>query len=83
MISPDKHDQALDAINAVLVYARAMAASGAPYGDLVAILDVAEYLPTLFLQRDDQTAHFRGVLFDNAQRFEGFQAALERFDRAT
>ncbi len=83
MISPDKHDRALDAINAVLVYARAMAASGAPYDELVAMLDAAEYLPTLFLRTDDQTDHFRGVLLDNAQRFPGFQAALERFDRVT
>lgn len=83
MISQDKHDRALDAINAVLVYARTMAASGAPYDELVALLDAAEYLPTLFLRRDDQTEHFRAVLVDNAQRFPGFQAALERFDKGT
>jgi hypothetical protein len=81
MIRPDKHDRALDAINAVLVYARTMAASGAPYDDLVAILDTAEYLPTLFLRRDDQTEHFRTMLLDGAQRFPGLQAALERFER--
>lgn len=81
MIRQDKHDRALDAINAVLVHARMMAASRAPHEELVAMLDAAEYLPTLFLHRDDQTEHFRAVLLDNAQRFPGFQAALERFDR--
>lgn len=81
MISHEKHDRALDAINAVLVHARMMAATGAPNDELVAILDAAEYLPTLFLRQDDQTEHFRAVLLDNARRFPGFQAALERFDR--
>ena len=81
MISPEKHDRALAAINAVLVHARMMAATGAPSEELVAILDVAEYLPTLFLLADDQTAHFRAVLRDNAQKFPGCQSALERFDR--
>jgi hypothetical protein len=81
MISREKHDRALEAINAVLVHARMMAASGAPYEELVAVLDAAEYLPTLFLRHDDQTEHFRAVLLDNVQRFPGFQAALELFDR--
>jgi hypothetical protein len=81
VIRQDKHDRALEAINAVLVYARTMAASSASYDDLIAILDAAEYLPTLFLQGDDQTEHFRAVLADNAGRFPGFSAALERFDR--
>ncbi len=82
MISQDKHDRALDAINAVLVYARTMAAERAAYEDLVAVLDAAEYLPTLFLRRDDQTDHFRAVLADNARKYPAFQAALERFDKS-
>ena len=81
MIRADKHDRALDAINAVLIHARMMAASRAPYEDLVAVLDGAEYLPTLFLRKDDQTVHFRETLSDLAAKFPAFQAALERFDR--
>ena len=81
MIRQDKHDRALDAINAVLVHVRMMVASRAPYEDLLAVLDTAEYLPTLFLRRDDQTDHFRAVLSENAQKFPAFQAALERFDK--
>jgi hypothetical protein len=80
MIREDKHDRALDAINAVLVHARMMAASRAAYEDLVAVLDTAEYLPTLFLRKDDQTDHFRAVLLDNSHKFAAFKAALERFD---
>jgi hypothetical protein len=81
MITEAKHDRALEAINAVLVHARAMAASRVPYEDLVEVLDALEYLPTLFLRHDDQTDQFRAVLADNAQKFPGFQTALERFDR--
>lgn len=80
MIRPEKYDRALQAINAVLIGARAMAASRAPYEELVDLLDVAEYLPSLCLRSDDQTEHFRDVLADNAQRFPAFQAALDRFD---
>ena len=81
MIRQDKHDRALDAINAVLVHARTMAASHAAYEDLAAVLDVAEYLPTLFLRKEDMTDHFRDVLRDSATKYPAFQAGLERFDR--
>jgi hypothetical protein len=58
-----------------------MAASRAAYEDLAAVLDVAEYLPTLFLRREDMTDHFRNVLSDSAAKYPAFQAGLERFDR--
>jgi hypothetical protein len=81
MIRQDKHDRALDAINAVLVHARMMAASHAAYDDLVAVLDTAEYLPTLFLRKEDMTDHFRGMLSDFAGKYPAFQSALDRFDK--
>jgi hypothetical protein len=81
MIRSDKQKQALEAINIVLSYARMMAASHAAYDDLVAVLDVAEYLPTLFLRTDDMTDHFRDTLKDHAARYSAFQAGLEKFDR--
>lgn len=81
MIRPDKHDRALEAINAVLVHARLMAASHAAFDDLVAVLDVAEYLPTLFLRTEDMTDHFRDMLNDSAAKYAAFRAALERFDK--
>jgi hypothetical protein len=81
MIREDKHDRALDALHAVLVYARMMATKRVGYDDLVEVLDVAEYLPTLFLRTDDQTEHFRQQLFDHAHKYPAFQAALEQFDK--
>jgi hypothetical protein len=81
MIRQDKHDRALEAIHRVLVAARFMATRQAPYEDLVAVLDIAEYLPTLFLRKDDQTDHFRDMLADNAKKYEGLNLALEIFDR--
>jgi hypothetical protein len=82
MIRSDKHERALEAINAVLVYARMMAASREDYDDLVAVLDVAELLPTLFLRQEDMTDQFRSLLSESAARFPGFQSALERFDKS-
>ncbi len=81
MISPEKHDRALEAINAILVHARMMAAANASSEELVAVLDVAEYLPMLFLRKEDMTEHFRQMLADIAPKNAAFQAALERFDR--
>jgi hypothetical protein len=81
VIRPEKHDRAIDAINAVIVHARMMASSHASYDDLVAVLDVAEYLPTLFLRKEDMTDHFRNMLNDSAAKYPAFQAGLERFDK--
>jgi hypothetical protein len=81
MIRPDKHDRALEAINAVLIHARMMAASRAAFDDLVSVLDVAEYLPTLFLRKADMTDHFRDTLREYAPKYVAFQAALEKFEK--
>jgi hypothetical protein len=81
MIRPEKHDAALEAINAVLVHARMMAAQHASYDDLVAVLDIAEYLPMLFTRKEDMTEHFREALTGAAPKYAAFQAALERFDK--
>ena len=82
MIRPDKHDCALDAIHMLLVYARRMAASHAAYDQLVAVLDVAEYLPMLFLRKEDMTDHLHDTLREFAGKYPGFQAALERFEKS-
>jgi len=58
-----------------------MAASHASYDDLVAVLDAAEYLPSLLLRKEDMTDQFREVLSDGAAKYPAFQAALDRFDK--
>jgi tRNA-dihydrouridine synthase len=81
MIRLEKHDRALEAIHALLVHARMMAGSHAAYEDLVEVLDIAEYLPTLFFGSVDLTDHFREMLREHAPKYSAFQAALERFDK--
>lgn len=80
MIRSDKHDRALQAINAVLAEARFMAGTHAAYDELVAVLDVAEYLPMLFLRADDQTDHFRATLLALAAKFPRTGLAVQHFD---
>lgn len=81
MIRAEKQALALEAINVVIVYARMMAGARAPYDDLIAVLDVAEYLPSLFLEAEDRTEYFREVLFEGASKWPAFRAALARFDK--
>ena len=78
MIRPDKRDDALRAINRLLVYARMMAADKAPHEDIFNVLDVAELLPMLFLEERDRTEFFREMLTDT--RYPAFVAALDVFD---
>jgi hypothetical protein len=79
MIAADKERGALAAINAVLVLARSMAYEGTS-GELVDVLDVAEYLPMLMLEQTDRTAEFREQLVGLATKRPQFALAVERFD---
>ncbi len=80
MIAAEKERVALWSLNAVLVIARAMAYEKAPHELLAEVLDTAEYLPLLLLHAADETAHFRDMLADLADRDARFQIAVDRFD---
>ncbi len=75
----NKQRNALAALNAILVLARELARQGHS-ADLVAILDVAEYLPMLMLDDKDGTAAFRSNLVELARKRPQFEMALWRFD---
>lgn len=80
MIRPEKYENALLALNAVLVWARKMAYEKADYEQIAEVLDAAEELPTLFIRKDDMTDYFRDVLLMLASKYQGFGLAVERFD---
>lgn len=80
MIRPEKYEDAMRALNAVLVWARQMAYEKASHEELAEVLDVAEELPTLFLQKDDLTDYFRASLQGLAGKYPRFGLAIERFD---
>ena len=80
MIRPEKYENALRALNAVLVWARQMAYEKASQEQLAEVLDVAEELPTLFIQKEDMTDYFRQALQGLAEKYPGFGLAVERFD---
>jgi hypothetical protein len=79
MIASDKHDNALTAINAVLVLARSLAHEGRG-SEVAEVLDVAEYLPMLMLEPTDRTAEFREQLVGLATKDPKFALAVDRFD---
>jgi hypothetical protein len=79
MIDAQKQRNALWAINAVLVHARALAYAGKA-SEVAEVLDVAEYLPALMLEPRDRTAEFRGQLVGLAAKRPDFQLAVHRFD---
>ena len=80
MIRPEKYENALRALNTVLVCARQMAYEKASHDQLADVLDVAEELPTLFLRKDDMTSYFRDALQGLAAKHAGFGLAVETFD---
>lgn len=74
-------NNALAAMNAVLVAARAMAQDGCPHDHVVDVLDVAEYLPRLLAEPVDRSAEFREQLVGLASKYPSCTFALERFDK--
>ena len=80
MVSEEKLKDALYAINAVLVQARAMAFEQRPYETIARVLDEAEILPMLITRKDDRTDEFRSHLEELVRVDEGFVQALQRFD---
>ncbi len=80
MISADKSQNALRALNHVLVLARKMAYDGVEHRSIAEVLDVAEYLPQLLADEHDQTALFGEHLGDLAARWPQFGSAVEIFE---
>ncbi|WP_437960302.1 hypothetical protein WME76_12120 [Sorangium sp. So ce119] len=81
MVRDEKLANALYALNAVLVVARHMAASGRAASDIAEVLDTAEYLPRLLAEAEDRTEEFRENLVSLASKYTDFTVALERYDR--
>lgn len=58
MIRQEKFNNALAALNAMLVTARTLAYDKRPHAQLVTVLDAAEYLPRLISGEQDQLKPF-------------------------
>lgn len=83
MIPPKQTQQALRALNHVLVLARKMAYDHVSHSEIADVLDVAEYLPQLVAADDDRSAAFRQNLEGLATRWPDFTSALHYFDAPT
>lgn len=80
MVRKDRFNNALAALNAVLVTARTLAYEQRPHEEIANVLDAAEYLPRLLAEEEDQTDAFRETLVGLTSINIGFNFALERFD---
>ncbi len=80
MIRQDKFENALYALQNVLVFARTMAYKGKTHKEIADILDSAEYLPYLVVSEKDETENFRNHLLSIADK-HGCHSCIERFDR--
>lgn len=79
MITPDKLPNALYALQGVLIRARAMAHEPDKAKELAALLDYAEYLPSLMAKQTDETSNFRATLEEVGKRYQ-CAFVLQRFD---
>jgi hypothetical protein len=80
MIADGRLNDALYALNAVLVQARFMAFEQRPHEIIAQVLDEAELLPMLIARKDDTTDEFRAHLEELIRIDEAFSCALQRFD---
>lgn len=80
MISTARFQNALRALNHVLVSVRKMAYDRIDQQDIADVLDIAEYLVRLLADEGDQTDAFRSCLCDLASRWPDLGPALEFFD---
>lgn len=80
MIAHGKLNDALFALNAVLVQTRTMAFEHKPHKTIARVLDEAEVLPMLITRNDDTTVQFRAHLEELVRIDAAFAQALQRFD---
>ena len=82
MIAADKLPNALYSLQGVLIHARSLANDPVAAAKLVALLDYAEYLPSLIANQTDETLNFRAVLEEVSHRYNCL-FVLQRFDEPT
>ena len=80
MVAPEKLQNALCALNRLLVVARLMAYERREHSHIADVLDVAEYLPRLLASEQDESGTFREQIAALAERWPEFQLALDKFD---
>jgi hypothetical protein len=79
MIIPSKFHNALSALQALIIQARFMAYKQEDYTKIVIFLGYAETLIKLIMSDEDQTASFRKILEEIANKHNNYYA-LEKFD---
>lgn len=79
MIRPDKRQNALYALQGLLIKARDLVHSSASGKEVAGILDYAEDIPRLLAVESDETERLRAIFSEVATRFQ-CPFVLSRFD---
>ena len=79
MIAQDKLDNALYALQGVLIQARALAYESGDPKVIAGLLDCAEHLPRLIARTSDETQSFRAMIEGVAEKYR-YPYILQRFD---
>ena len=79
MISEEKTEQALHALNGVLVQLRSLALRGEDHQKIATVADIAEQLPRFISSEADQTREYELALRDLVARYPEFGHTLHRF----
>ncbi len=69
MIRAERFENALYALQAIILKARTMAYEKEPHENIASILDTAEYLPHYFACKEDKTEEFEMWLRETAKNF--------------
>ena len=80
LIRPDKFNDVLFALQALLIETRGMSYKKEDYKKIASILEYAEELSRLIVFEEDQTTLFRDILVEITERYNSY-FALQRFDR--
>lgn len=69
MIATNKHSKAIQAVQDLIIEARSLAYQKIPGEKLAEFLDGVEYLPALFLEKEDRTELFENYLEEFCNRY--------------
>ena len=81
MIRPEKHLQALTALQQVIVRARFLAQKAEQHDLIASLLDEAEYLPQLIAATEDRTESFASALQSISENYPYCRHIFTEFDR--
>jgi len=82
MIDQKKLPRALKAIQGIIIQARFMTQQNEDSQRIAALLDSAEYLPGLLIDKDDKTSEFSEFLAGIGEQFPNCRYIIDEFSQS-